>query len=288
VLVSPVPLFVRAGAARVVVSNTIQPELDDDVADSWGHPRRQPGRDALLGVLRGRFTQCERDQLLVISGDFHESALIQLQLGDRVVGWEVVSSGVAADDFDHEKFAARGLHNIRTEVHGWLSHLAGRIAGSPSFAEVFISGLDDPNALPGLEVAWWQSVDRQADHDANDTFLNVLPEVCELLCPPSENHPQHATLDVRRNRATPVRVRHGLRRRTECQPAEVRSAGDILVENLSDPEENVLTDHRLQQSCLAYSAANAPNEYRIPATRTLADWSDDAFCGAVCQLQESD
>ena len=262
---STVPLFVRSSALRNFPGLTFRPELRDDLLDSWGHPERAPGRARLLSVLREHFARCTNDQLVVLSGDIHESGLLQLNLDGRRVGWEVVSSGLAADSFGNEGVMHWGWRNLTNPVETWTSDHAGRVAGSPSFAEVFISGLNT-EAPPTLDVAWWLSVDRQADDD--DARLNVLPAVCEATC-------------ARHNDSVPTSLRTGSRRATSveevCGPESIRSDGDLLLESLSNPADNLIGEY----SCLSYSAAKHRSD--VPATAPVADWTDEEFCQAVCR-----
>ncbi|WP_437956198.1 alkaline phosphatase D family protein [Sorangium sp. So ce119] len=183
VLGSATPLFVDAASSKSI-GEAVRAELEDDLRDSWGHQQHSVEQRKILAALNKKLSACRNDRLLVLSGDIHESGLLALHLGDSLRGWEVVSSGVAADVFEKASIAWVGSKNIYKSTAGWRSTWAGRMAGTPAFAEVGVAGLASDDGTIALKVAWYpsRSAVRASGTSSPNRPLNLAKEAASILC----------------------------------------------------------------------------------------------------------
>lgn len=147
VLTVGVPLF----PSRTITSGGGS-ELNDDLQDSWDSKRNEKSRAELLGMLANHFGVEDKDRLLVISGDVHYSSLYFISLNNRVVGHEVVTSGIA----NSLPLVARKLNWLLDSAKPagqFQVYAGGKINESASFAEIVV----EPRALdqsPKVELVF--------------------------------------------------------------------------------------------------------------------------------------
>lgn len=178
ILANNAPLGARLAKASPWYARLFNKELQDDVADSWIENRA--ALDELTDVLAKHFDKQQRDRLIILSGDSHESGLYSLKLSGRHVGWEVVSSGVA----NYSKYSdASQLGTIGTNAacldtgRRLCPQFYGSIKGSPSFAEIAV----DP-ARGSASLVFYPSVadpngpDERRKSTSNH-LLNLVPEL---------------------------------------------------------------------------------------------------------------
>jgi hypothetical protein len=115
-------------------------------------------RNALLKMLLDHARANPKHRLLILSGDVHYSGLqvIWNEKGDRILGYEIVSSGLAQTEFNTLGplwlTVARPLPGATLEDHGFYA--------GPSFAEVFISPTSD-GTVPEVRVLFYPSAERE-------------------------------------------------------------------------------------------------------------------------------
>lgn len=153
VLTVGAPLFpsrTRAGG----VARAFEPEIKDDLDDGWDSDINECSRADLLKLLAGHFNAKvnENDRLLVISGDVHYSSLYYLSLNGRVVGQEVVTSGIA-HSLPSVARKSNWLLDTANQVEGFGVYAAGKINDSATFAE-FIVEPGPPNQTPEVELVF--------------------------------------------------------------------------------------------------------------------------------------
>ena len=231
------PLFVADTRSRAL--GAMKAELRDDLGDAWS--RNPVARAAIMKALDRYFERHAEDRLLVLSGDIHESGLLRITRGGTVMGWEVVSSGVAADTAGDEGLTWLGLGNMVAEGgHGFTSDWAGRIAGSPAVAELRID--THAEGGPRVEVAWYVSAnDLKAKDDGAGTGLVPVHRLTSGV--PMPTHARTAAWD---------------RAAGECVWAEGTSptGPSVLVDALEfgvSAGEALLS--RLGRSCLHHAAS---------------------------------
>lgn len=139
VLAVGVPLF----PDRAINSLFLEPELNDDLKDSWDHPANRQARSDLLAMLEDHFRSNPNDRLLVLSGDVHYSSLYYLSIDGRVIGQEVVTSGIA-HSLPGIARSTNWLIDVAKKAEGFEVTPAGKINNSASFAELVVD--------PGLSV----------------------------------------------------------------------------------------------------------------------------------------
>lgn len=200
-LASPGPLFVRASGG-INVSHGFgrfftRDELSDDLVDSWGHRSHREEQHRVISALEARLSHCSDEYLLVLSGDIHQSGLLGISIAGRMVGYEVISSGLAADVSGKDRFAWLGLEPYRAP-RGALAVMRadwlGRTGTTPGFAEIrLIPGAHSSGETPPkLEVAWYVA------SDGND-LRNTGP-FRTLACGRREERPQRCTLPAEHER----------------------------------------------------------------------------------------
>lgn len=145
VLAVGVPLF--PSRRFEVAPGKLVPELRDDLDDSWGSARNSEARSELLDMLAAHFRSNPTDRLLVVSGDVHYSSLYFIRLDDRVIGQEIVTSGIAHAVPGNRQWIIT-LNDATTDIGEFEVTPAGKIGQSASFAEVVVNAsghLDVPN-----------------------------------------------------------------------------------------------------------------------------------------------
>ncbi|HEX7241430.1 MAG TPA: alkaline phosphatase D family protein [Longimicrobiaceae bacterium] len=147
VLTVGVPLFPN----RILKKASIT-ELDDDLRDSWDSPDNREARERLLDVLGDHFASNPRDRLLVLSGDVHYSALFFLVVDGRVVGQEVVTSGIA-HSLPGAAIAANYHLDVAKRAGPFQVRPAGKISQSASFAELVVNP-GPSGSTPGVDVVF--------------------------------------------------------------------------------------------------------------------------------------
>lgn len=141
VLTVGVPLFPDRA-----VTNGLGSELDDDLQDSWDSRENEQARAHLLTLLADHFTSNPNDRLLVLSGDVHYSSLYFLSIDGRVIGQEVVTSGIA-HSLPAIARSTNWLLDVAKEAGRFQVTPAGKINNSASFAELVVDpgvSLDAP------------------------------------------------------------------------------------------------------------------------------------------------
>ncbi|MEZ4444903.1 MAG: alkaline phosphatase D family protein [Polyangiaceae bacterium] len=201
VLASAAPLFITASSSlrpRNVafgLANLLsRGEMADDFKDMWGDAAHASEQQAVINLLTERLANNDRDRLLVISGDYHESHLLRIEIDGVVRGYEVISSGVAADRKGKSWLAWMGVDPYTTTLSqsrllpskapriqaSWL----GRVTDTPSFAEIFI----EPHRV---RLAWFSFSD-------NSNLYNLGPleeQCCDPTGAPSVSHPVERKAD---------------------------------------------------------------------------------------------
>ena len=133
VLTSGVPLF----ASRRVENPPVETELDDDLRDGWGSDRNSESRDELAGLLSEYFLDNPEDRLLVLSGDVHYSSAYYLSIDDKVIGHEIVTSGIAhaLPPLGNQVMT---INDAAQDVGRFAVTPVGKIGDSASFAELVV------------------------------------------------------------------------------------------------------------------------------------------------------
>lgn len=114
-------------------------------------------RNKLLAALLCHARAYPKHRLLILSGDVHYSGIqvIQEQNSDVVLGYEIVSSGLAQTDFNSMgplvAQVARSVHGARVNDHGFYA--------GPSFAEIFI-GPQRATEPPEVRVLFYPAAER--------------------------------------------------------------------------------------------------------------------------------
>jgi hypothetical protein len=119
------------------LARKLEPEIKDDVLDGWDSDLNKHSRAELLKMLADHFGADKQDRLLVISGDVHYSSLYFLSLNNRVVGHEVVTSGIA-HSLPREGSSFNWLLDSGNTVGQFGVRPAGKINDSASFAELIV------------------------------------------------------------------------------------------------------------------------------------------------------
>lgn len=146
VLTVGVPLFPTRRISK------IRGELEDDLRDGWDSKENAASRAALLQLLEQHFTRYRNDRLLVLSGDVHYSSLFFISIGGRVIGQEIVTSGIA-HSIPSRLQQVNWLVDVAGRVGSFSVTPAGKINTSASFAEVVVS-LSRPNSAPAVELVF--------------------------------------------------------------------------------------------------------------------------------------
>ncbi len=133
VLTSGVPLF----PSRRIEKTPLETEFDDDLMDGWGSPSNFKDRDKLAQLLSDYFVDNSEDRLLVLSGDVHYSSTYYLSIDDRVVGHEIVTSGIAHALPKYVK-QVMTINDAAHNVGRFTVTPSGKIGDSASFAEVVV------------------------------------------------------------------------------------------------------------------------------------------------------
>ena len=137
--------------------------IEDDLRDGWDSRPNRESRARLLEMLANHFAANENksDRLLVISGDVHYSSLYFLSLNDRVIGQEVVTSGIA-----HSlPWIARKLNwalDSASRVEQFQVYAAGKINESASFAELIVDH-GPPDQAPDVKLVFHANGTRASD-----------------------------------------------------------------------------------------------------------------------------
>lgn len=162
VLTVGAPLFpsrTRAGE----VARAIEPEIQDDLDDGWDSELNDCSRAELLEMLANHFGAKENknDRLLVISGDVHYSSLYYLTLNGKVIGQEVVTSGIA-HSLPDEARKLNWLLDTANRVEKFGVMPAGKINDSATFAELIVEPgpLDQP---PRVDLVFHANGTRAGD-----------------------------------------------------------------------------------------------------------------------------
>lgn len=147
---SSVPLFVAEQFLRRVVS-VFRREARDDRHDSWAYAEHAKEKKRVMTALSKRLAEHKNDRLLVLSGDIHESAVLSLTQERRQVGFEIITSGIAAEV--HGKNRAFSWRGFTPYKQGKLTaQWAGSIRGGPAFVELKVTA--KAHERIGLSVAW--------------------------------------------------------------------------------------------------------------------------------------
>lgn len=109
----------------------------DDLDDSWGSKRNDDARKGLLSALKAYFQNNHEDRLLVLSGDVHQSALFFIKLNSKVIGHEIVTSGVA-NVVSEGVAKVTTLVDVAKDIESFSVIPAGKISNSATFAEVVV------------------------------------------------------------------------------------------------------------------------------------------------------
>lgn len=144
VLTVGVPLF--PSRTRVgTFARRVEPEIRDDLLDGWDSELNKHSRETLMEMLANHFEANKKDRLLVISGDVHYSSLYFIALNGRVVGQEVVTSGIA-HSLPGIARATNWLLDSATRAGKFEVYAGGKINDSASFAElrVELGATDQP------------------------------------------------------------------------------------------------------------------------------------------------
>lgn len=126
--------------------------IDDDLRDSWDSDQNAPSRASLLSMLASHFEADITDRLLVLSGDVHYSSLYFLSLNGRVVGQEVVTSGIA-HSLPSRARKLNWLLDSANLVGRFGVMPAGKINDSASFAELIVDP-GPPNRAPQVDLVF--------------------------------------------------------------------------------------------------------------------------------------
>lgn len=126
--------------------------IEDDLKDSWDSPTNEGSRKKLLTLLASHFEANKKDRLLIISGDVHYSSLYFLSLNGRVVGQEVVTSGIA-HSLPWEGSSFNWLVDSGNRVEQFEVRPAGKINDSASFAELIV-GLGATDQPPKVDLVF--------------------------------------------------------------------------------------------------------------------------------------
>jgi hypothetical protein len=116
-------------------------EIDDDLRDGWDSKENGEAKAALLHMLATHFAADTNDRLLVLSGDVHYSSLYFISLGNRVIGHEVVTSGIA-HALPGIARSANWLLDRATTTGSFTVTPAGKINNSAAFAELSVNPRD--------------------------------------------------------------------------------------------------------------------------------------------------
>ncbi len=118
-------------------------ELRDDLRDKWSHKDHKAQYQWLLSTLHQHFSDNPKHQLVILSGDIHQSGLFYLELGatqgaeKRVFGYEIVSSGIAHGiDSSIERSLVKRTSKFGSKTQSILVSPRGSIGTSPAFAEL--------------------------------------------------------------------------------------------------------------------------------------------------------
>lgn len=149
VLGSGVPLFPGRGKVPYELHD---PGHGDDLRDGWGSTENEASRARLLALLAAHFEADPLDRLLVVSGDVHTSQLFYLSLRGRVIGHEVVSSGIAHGIGRTERRFLTFLE-VSSNEGDWGVQPAGKVNESASFAEVVVDP-SHPDSAPRLDLVY--------------------------------------------------------------------------------------------------------------------------------------
>ena len=128
--------------------------IADDLRDGWDSRPNRESRARLLEMLANHFAAEENksDRLLVISGDVHYSSLYFLSLNGRVIGQEVITSGIA-----HSlPWIARKLNwalDSASRVGPFQVYAGGKINESASFAELSVNQ-GPPDQAPDVNLVF--------------------------------------------------------------------------------------------------------------------------------------
>ena len=150
VLALAVPLTPSKGPAASSASSFALTEnpIADDAADRLGNEERARVFQ-LLGEL---LTRRPHDRLLILSGDVHYSGILTLSLDGKVRGHEVISSGLAQQEFGR-KSAFVGSVIDRRQTGPFTPQTHG-VDAIPSFAEIFVSQ-PEVTAAPTVKVLFY-------------------------------------------------------------------------------------------------------------------------------------
>ena len=153
VLVSPIPLTLPVWP--VIDPARFMPFRADDARDQWWSESGRCQGKQIRKYLVDHFSEFPQDRLLVLSGDVHysEARAIALSEGDeRVIGHEIVSSGLAQSSFFARSECMRRLEEWFPEFvdEQLTSRSLGRYHGA-SFVELFV-GAGADNGTPRVEV----------------------------------------------------------------------------------------------------------------------------------------
>jgi hypothetical protein len=119
----------------------VEPEIKDDIKDSWGSKENKESQKNLIVLLEKHFKEKTNDRLIILSGDVHFSSIFELSLDgdDRVYGHEIITSGIA---HSLPKIAMFGnyLLNRAAKIQGTetIVRPLGKINHSATFAEIIV------------------------------------------------------------------------------------------------------------------------------------------------------
>lgn len=126
------------------VAGTVPTSEKEDINDTFCSERNAETREWLSGLIQTHFGAHEKHQLLVLSGDVHESGLMTYVLSNggksRVIGYEVVTSGIS--NTRRAPRALLGLANAMTPIgmsdSGLRVFASGAVSHVPAFAQIFV------------------------------------------------------------------------------------------------------------------------------------------------------
>jgi hypothetical protein len=145
VLVSSVPIFYRVGE-RANLASAFTDEIRDDLLDTWTSGPNEAEWKKLVAEIVKAADRGLRG--IVVSGDYHLSSLCRVTAGppgaapDRVVAYEMIASGFAAEEY--------GGWKQKMARKGWFIETPFEVAGQSLLCEFGLTE-SDPN-FGGLEV----------------------------------------------------------------------------------------------------------------------------------------
>ena len=175
VLSCPVPIAIESG--RAYEFGKLYRKLKDDIEDRMSKEERT----WLFSKLVKHFKEHKNQKLLILAGDVHYSGISDLYLkdenGERVFGYEVVSSGIAQSEFKSVQAWLGGFYGESKDVANLRTRARGFHSG-PCFAEIGIQHNSNSTEAPKIELMFYpEKIMADLGIQPTDLVMETLPSI---------------------------------------------------------------------------------------------------------------